>query len=162
MEEKEKTSETTAQVSKNSELDTAQVIEQLKAQVDSLTEANSNLEEAKRAYYDKVLNGSSETPSEEKHRTISEIKADMTKGISSGDMTNLDYCKLAVELDDECRRVNNYSAFLPKGKDVQTTVDEYNTADKMNAILKECIEESDNDPVRFNMALKAHMPKTNR
>lgn len=158
MEEKQ-TSETPSQVPKKSELDTAQVIEQLKAQVDSLQEQNSNLEEAKRQYYDKVLNGSSEAPTEEKHRTISEIKAEMTKGISSGEMTNLEYCKLAVELDDECRRVNNYSCFLPKGKDVQATADEYNTADKMNAVLKECIEEADNDPVRFNMALKAHMSR---
>lgn len=155
----EKQSESTSQVSSNSELDTAQVIEQLKAQVDSLTEQNSNLEEAKRQYYDKVLNGSTPAPTEEKHRTISEIKAEMTKELASGEMSNLDYCKLAVELDDECRRTSNYSCFLPKGKDVEPTAEEYNTADKMNAILKECIEEANNDPIRFNMALKAHMPR---
>lgn len=155
----EKENETTAQVSSNPEIDTAQAIEKLQAQIESLKTENDNLKEVKREYFDKVLNSSGETPTEEKHRPIDEIRKDIVNGVHSDNMSNLDYCKLIIELDDETRRTKGHSAFLPQGKDVNPTVDEYATADKLNSVLKECISQADDDPVQFNMALKAHMPR---
>lgn len=155
----EKENETTAPTSSNPELETAQAIEKLQAQVAALKGENDNLREAKSKYFDKVLNSSGEAPTEEKHRSIDEIRKDLVNGVHSDNMSNLDYCKLIIELDDETRRTKGHSAFLPQGKDVNPTVDEYATADKLNSVLKECINQADDDPVQFNMALKAHMPK---
>lgn len=161
---KTQNSESVAQSSINPEIEQARTLAELKNKVTVLENENKNLQEAKSKYYDQILNGGSADPIvEQKHRPIKEIRDDMIKGFEN-DITNLDYCKLAVELDDAIREDANDrgkvdSAFLPKGKDVQITVDEYNTADKMNKVLKECIEEADGNPDKFNMALEAHMPR---
>lgn len=155
----EQTNDTAAQsaaADANPEAAQAQALIELKSQVDQLSKENANLKEAKARYYDAVLNDGTPTDATPvSHRPLADIKRDMRKE----DLTNLEYCTLAIELDDAVREDTGDSAFLPKGRDVTVTADEMNTADKMNAILKECIAEADGDPVRFNMALKAHMPQ---
>lgn len=166
MEESQKTqnSVTVAQSSVNPEVEQARTLAELKNKLTALETENKNLQEAKTQYYDRVLNGATPDPvAEQKHRSIKEIRDDMIKGYEN-DISNLDYCRLAVELDDAVREDASAhgkidSAFLPKGKDVQVTVDEYATADKMSKVLKECIKEADGSPDKFNMALEAHMPR---
>lgn len=158
------TSESVTQAATNPEVEAAQTLAELKNKVNILENENKNLREAKSKYYDVILNGATSDPVvEQKHRSIKEIRDDIIKGFENN-ISNLDYCKLAVELDDAIRddAADNGkidSAFLPKGKDVQITVDEYNTADKMNKVLKECIDQADGNPEKFNMALESHMSR---
>lgn len=147
----------------NPELTEASTLAKLSNQVNELRKQNEQLQEAKSKYYDQILNGSTAQVAEKKTRSISEIREDLIKSLDH-DVTNLDYCKLAVELDDAVRENaekhnKQDSAFLPKGKQVDPTVDEYNTANKMNNILHECIDECGDDPEKFNMLLNSRMSK---
>lgn len=148
----------------NPETAEAQALSELRKQVDVLSKKNNQLQEAKSKYYDAVLNGVNPAENAQpEHRSIQDIRADLIKGFDAN-ITNLDYCKLAVELDDAVRadaakRGKVDSAFLPHGEKVNVTVDEYNTAEKMNSVLKECIAAADNNPERFNLELKSHMSK---
>lgn len=156
-------SETVPQSSSNPELDQARTLTELKNQITNLENENKNLQEAKSKYYDAVLNGTSSPVAEKKHRSIGEIRGDLIKSLDH-DVTNLDYCTLAVELDNAVRedaeKHNKMdSVFLPHGKDIQPTVDEYNTATKINSVLQDCIDKADGDPERFNMELSSRMSK---
>lgn len=156
----EKKSETSPQ-SANPEVATAELVQRLQARLNKVEAENKSLSEAKAKYYDAVLNGGiSQKPAEVQHRSMEEIRKDLINTFADDkECTNLDYCKLVVELDDESRRTTGESVFLPKGHNVTPTVDEYNTADKMNAVLKECIEKADGNPIAFNAELKTHMAK---
>lgn len=164
-ENKEKLDSVSAtQSSNNPELEQAQALTELQNQVVELKKQNKDLQEAKSKFYDSILNGATQVQvAEPRHRSVKEIREDMVKGFQNN-ITNLDYCKLAVELDDTVRAEAEKhgkidSAFLPKGSDVQPSVDEYATADKMNSVLKECIQLANGDADRFNLELKAHMAK---
>lgn len=155
--------ETVTPTVNNPELTEAQTLNELKNQITELQAQNKNLQEAKTKYYDAVLNGNSAAVEQPEHRSIGDIRADMINGFEHN-ITNLDYCKLAVELDDAVRsdaaKHNKVdSVFLPHGKDIQPTVDEYNSANKMNEVLRQCIDQSNNDPDQFNMLLQSHMSK---
>lgn len=164
MDDEDVKSETASQTpTTNPEVGEAQALSELKKQLDTLKSENQNLKEAKSRYYDAVLNGQLADPVVEKHRPIEDIKKDILTGVEKG-ITNLDYCTLAVELDNAVREDaaetgKEDSVFLPHGKDISPTLDEYNTADKMNAILTECINNSNGSPSRFNMELAQHMNK---
>lgn len=140
----------------NPEADTAEIIKSLKAKVDSLTKENENLEDAKKRYYDAVLNGGLDQKiPEKKHRPVEEIRKDLIDTFKDDkEVTNLDYCKLVLELDEAVRKDTGESVFLPKGHGVVPTQDEYATAEKMHDTLKECIDESQGDPTLFNAQLK--------
>lgn len=143
-----------------SEMESAQVVAALQKKVEELTKRNQDLEKTKVAFYDKVLNSnpSSEGKKEEVHRPIKEIRDELLKKSEEG-VTNLDYCKLAVELDDESIRTKGKSVFLPEGRQVNPTAEEIATASKVNQVFKDCIEEANGDPVRFNMALQSRLRK---
>lgn len=153
-EAKTQTSETAAKTPTNPEVEEVQALNELKKRVEQLTEENKNLQQAKHDYYDAVLNGQKPSaPAEEKHRPIKEIRDDLVKGVENG-ITNLDYCTLVLELDNESRRVNGESCFLPKGHQVgQIKQDEYASADHLNEVLTDCIAKAKGDPNAFNIYL---------
>ncbi len=155
-----KTNESTEPVS-STEADEAKKVLEMKKEMDSLKAENASLRKAKADYYDAVLNEN--VPEEEpKKRTVKEIRDELVKRSEEG-CTNLEYATLAVELDNACKaEKNGQSCFLPKGRDVTPTADEYAVASKMNAVLSECIEESEGDPDLFNMQLEKHLAKSRR
>lgn len=130
----------------------ASTILELKNQLDGLIIENKRLTQAKHDYYDAVLNGTHVEESAPKLRSRDEIRNDLFGREDKDNMTNLDYAKLAVELDDACIRENGESCFLPKGKGVTPTVDERDVAVRMNAALKDCIEQANDDPKEFDRA----------
>lgn len=152
--EENQKSVTADQTVTNPEVTEAQALTELKKRVEELTAENANLQQAKHDYYDAVLNGQQPSaPAEEKHRSIQEIRDELVKGVEKG-ISNLDYCKLVLELDNENRRVNKESCFLPKGHNVgQISQDEYASADHMNDVLDQCIKDSEGDPNAFNILL---------
>lgn len=153
----EKTNETSSQESTtNPEVDSAQALSERNSRIKDLEKQNAQLQEAKSKYYDAVLNGGDAPSAEEKHRSIKDIREDMIKGVENG-INNLDYCKLALELDKEVRRTTNESVFVPKGRQVIVEPKEYASADKLTQCLEDCIRDADGDPVRFNRALQSHI-----
>lgn len=135
----------------------AQIVLDLKKTVDSLKAENAAYKKAQAEVYDKILNGGTADPAEPTHRPIADIKKDLAK-MSDGEATNLEYCKLAIELDDALIADGKDSCFLPKGRDqngeaITPTADEEATASKFHRIIEECIQEANGDPARFNMAL---------
>lgn len=145
---------TASQTTANPEAVEAQALTELKKRVEELSAENANLQQAKHDYYDAVLNGQKPSaPAEEKHRSIQEIRDDLVRGVENG-ISNLDYCRLILELDNENRRVNKESCFLPKGHNVgQISQDEYASADHLNDVLTDCIEKANGDPNAFNVYL---------
>lgn len=132
----------------------AQALSEMRSKVDSLEAENKSLLEAKRKYYDAILNraepGSAEPVA---HRSVSEIRDDLIKR-SNDEISNLDYARLVLEMDSALLDDGKDSCFLPHGKGVSPTSDEYETAEKFHRILQECVDEADGDPTAFNMALK--------
>ncbi len=64
--------------------------------------------------------------------------------------TNLDYAKKVVEMDDWYRENKGESIFLPKGRNVNVTANERDTADRVNAAFKDAIEAANGDPKAFD------------
>lgn len=141
----------------------AQALIELKKKLDEVTAQNEAYKKAQAEVYDKILNGGTADSAEPKHRPIKEIRADLIKGAGS-EISNLDYAKLAIELDDALIADGDDSCFLPKGRmpngeAISPTVDEVATAQKFHSVIEECIQEADGDPARFNMELKMRTSK---
>lgn len=156
---KEEKKETPANGATPNEHDSAQIILDLKKQVEDLTSANKDLKKAQADFYDKILNGGSDPAQPATtHRPIEDIRKDLINSFSDDkEPTNLAYCKLILELDDAVREDTGESVFLPKGHDVTPKVDEYATADKFHDLLKYAIEASEGNPISFNAELEKHI-----
>lgn len=141
----------------------AQALIELKKKLDEATAQNEAYKKAQAEVYDRILNGGTADSTEPMHRPIKEIRADLIKG-AGNEISNLDYAKLAIELDDALIADGEDSCFLPKGRmpngeAISPTVDEVATAQKFHSVIEDCIREADGDPARFNMELKMRTSK---
>lgn len=138
----------------------ASALDEMGKKVKVLEAQNAELLAAKKKYYDSILNGSeSMEDAGPKERTRDEIRKDLFGRKDKDNMSNLEYAKLVVELDDACIREEGESCFIPKGKDVNPTVDERDTAKRFHEVLKTCIKEADGDNEIFNQALARRIKK---
>lgn len=135
----------------------ASALNEMSNKVRTLEAQNAELMAAKKKYYDSILNGQS-VEEVAPYRTRDEIRKDLF-GRDKQEMSNLEYAKLCVELDDACIREEGESCFLPKGKDVTPTADERDTAERFHNALVECIEEAGNDNEIFNQAMARRIKK---
>lgn len=146
-----------------SETESAAIIQDLQAKLAQMASRNADLEKAKTEYYDKVLNGTNTPESEpqEKHRSPDEIRKELRGYLDRDETpTNLAYCKLIVELDNETKRNGEESVFLPKGHKIgQVKPEEEATAEHLNEVLADCIEKSGDDPDAFNILLAKRIQK---
>lgn len=138
-------------------LDEAQALSEMSKKVSALEAQNAELMAAKKKYYDAILNGQTVEEGAQ-YRTKDEIRKDLFKQ-DRDEISNLDYAKLVVELDDACIREDGESCFLPKGKDVTPTADERDTAERFHECLVTCINEADGDNEVFNQALARRIKK---
>lgn len=145
----------------NHAVEEAQALTEMKRRNSELEAENAQLQEAKKQYYDAVLNGQNAEPEVVKLRTRQEIVKDMREAIKNG-VTNVKYAELAVELNEACIRETGESCFLPKGRNVSPTADEVALAEKFPAFLQECLEAADGDPDVFNNEVERHTKKTIR
>lgn len=138
------------------EVEEASIVAELTQKCADLEAQNNSLTEAKRKYYDAVLNGN--TPKEEEVvlRSAKEIRKDLFK--EPENLSNREYARLVVELDDACIRETGESCFLPKGKNITPTVDERDVAKRMNAALRECVDNSKSDE-EFNRLFSGYIKK---
>ena len=70
------------------------------------------------------------------------------------DLNNLEYCKTAVELRDALIEKGERDPFLPFGHDVVATDSDYESANRVATIMKECIDYADGDPDIFTNELQ--------
>lgn len=70
------------------------------------------------------------------------------------DLNNLEYCKTAVELRDALIEKGERDPFLPFGHDVVATDSDYESANRVSTIIKECIDYADGDSNIFTNELQ--------
>ena len=69
-------------------------------------------------------------------------------------LDNLEYCKTAVELRDALIENGERDPFLPFGHDVVATESDYESANRVATIMKECIGYADGDSNIFTNELQ--------
>ena len=92
---------------------------------------------------------------EPKVSAVEKINECRKKLFSKGsDLTNLEYCKTAVELRDALIENGERDPFLPFGHDVVATDSDYESANRVSTIIKECIDYADGDSDIFTNELQ--------
>ena len=89
----------------------------------------------------------------ENKQTIKDLKEELFKN----DLTNLDFCKKALELRSSLMAEGKGDPFLPTGKSVPLTEDDYSAVDRVVDVLEQCIEAADGDPHVFNLAFQKRL-----
>ena len=69
-------------------------------------------------------------------------------------LSNLEYCKTAVELRDALIEKGERDPFLPFGHEVVATDSDYETANRVATVMKECIDYADGDSDIFTNELQ--------
>ena len=69
-------------------------------------------------------------------------------------LDNLEYCKAAVELRDALIEKGERDPFLPFGHEVVATDSDYESANRVATVMKECIDYADGDPDIFTNELQ--------
>ena len=89
---------------------------------------------------------------EPKVSTVDKINELRTKLFSKvSNLNNLDYCKTAVELRDALIENGEKDPFLPFGHNVLATDSDYESAERVANVMKECIDYADgNDDIFTN------------
>lgn len=132
---------------------------ELKKKVDELEAKNKEYQETEKQYYSKVLNDDTVVPDNGSKRSIDEITKEMADKVKKG-CSNLDYIKLALELNDRYKENNGKSVFLPKtlkGKSSTITREERENAQEFEDTMKELVKEANGDSKKFNRLLEDAM-----
>lgn len=160
MDNVEERNETALPASNSDLLDEAQALSEMSRKVKNLEAENAELLVAKRKYYDSILNG--QTVEEvAQYRTLDEIRKDLFQP-DRDEISNLDYAKLALELDDACIRETGQSCFIPVGTEVTPTVDEKDVAVRFHELLEQAIADSNGDRDTFNSILGRYIKDKKR
>ena len=92
---------------------------------------------------------------EPKVSAVDKINECRKKLFSKGsNLSNLEYCKTAVELRDALIENGERDPFLPFGHDVVATDSDYESAERVANIMKECIDYADGDSNIFTNELQ--------
>lgn len=70
------------------------------------------------------------------------------------DMTNLDYVSNALKLRDALMKEGQMDPFVPQGKKIHPTDEDFSKANKVASVLQECVDYADGDPMVFTDELK--------
>ena len=105
---------------------------------------------------DALANGTNiEGKVEPKIDAIENINNLRKKLFSKGsNLDNLEYCKTAVELRDALIENGERDPFLPFGHNVVATDSDYETANRVATVMKECIDYADGDSDIFTNELQ--------
>ena len=72
----------------------------------------------------------------------------------ANNLNNLEYCKAAVDLRDALIEKGERDPFLPFGHNVVATDSDYETANRVATVMKECIDYADGDSDIFTNELQ--------
>ena len=99
-------------------------------------------------------------PDEEPVEEPVDISA-LREDIFNGDNTNLQYVEKTLKLRNELIKRGERDPFLPWGKNINPTTDDMDKADKVAAILQDCVDIADGDSQIFTRELQRRTVETN-
>ena len=105
---------------------------------------------------DAIIDGNSvetEIVDDNKKPTISELRSKLY-GPGHKDMTNLEYVSNTLELRKQIMEQGGTDPFVPVGRKVKATYQDFETANSIADVLEECVKAADGDPVAFNNELR--------
>ena len=140
---------------KGKELQEAEALIQLKNANEELMKENEELKEAKKTFYDSILNKQpAENPNVEEPKVDIE---DLRKKTFSTDQTNLEYWTNALALRDALIKEGKPDPFLPCGTNVNVTDSDIAAAEKVAKQMAELVEKADGSPDAFNALYQARV-----
>lgn len=128
-------------------------INNLKASTVSREKYDKLMQENKNLLTSLVNGNPTSTEEEPTYRTAAEIRPELRK-----EMTNLDFCKTALELREAVLREEGKDIFVGRGHDIVPTNESYESAEKVATVMQECIEYANGDSQVFTNEL---MRRTN-
>lgn len=142
------------------------VVTELKRRLDALEQENNQLKADKSELLNNFINDQPPAQKEDSKPPVNEPKVHKTEeqlakefnDLVKSNPSNLEYAKKAIEMDDWYIENKGESIFLPKGHEVVVTENERATAERVHAALKDCIEQSNDDPRVFNATLSKICP----
>lgn len=133
------------------ENDYIKTIQDLKANTVSKDQYEKLKKENKQLLDTLVSGGTIEQPKEK-------VDVDrLRRELNNGNISNLEYCKTALELRDAIIEEGGRDPFLPFGTHVSPEDSDYASAEKVAQVLKECIDYADGDSSIFTMELQRKM-----
>ena len=131
-------------------------------EITSLKDENSKLLDAKKKYYDKVLevDPPSETP--EDTRDTQSFNKSFFDNLEN--CNNLEYAKNMLAIQEARKREGKQSGFLPQSYERPTPTERelYDYDGVLEICLKECVEEANGDPQLFELAWARRVKNTVR
>ena len=118
-------------------------------------EAYDKLMGDNKALLDAIINGG-EIPSPSEPKQPADIAALRKELFSSesGDLSNIDYIKKALELRDALIEQQGVDPFLPMGKNISPTAEDMESSNKLADAFRSCIEYADGDSQLFTQELQ--------
>lgn len=75
----------------------------------------------------------------------------------SSNRSNLDYVKDALTLRQALIERGQLDPFVPRGKQIKTTREDYECADRVARVLQECVDDAKDDPEAFTNLLRSRI-----
>lgn len=140
------------------ETDYIAAIEELKNSTVSKEEYQKLRDENKKLLQS-LIRGDQITPETETTPDIKVLRAKLFS--EDSDLSNLDYAATALELRQALIDAGEKDPFLPWGKNISPTVEDIDAAERVAAVLNDCIEYANGDSAVFTNELQRRMIDSN-
>lgn len=106
--------------------------------------------EEKKQLLKSLVNGEKiEQPEEEKMPLL-----DLNKKLFTQDLNNLEFIKTALELRERTLEETGKDIFLPEGKNIAPSQEDYQCAEKVASVFQQCVDIADGDSNVFTNELQ--------
>lgn len=116
-------------------------------------EAFEKLQEENKQLLNSLVNGETIEVEKEKQVDIEELREKLY-GAKKHDMTNLEYVSTVLELREALLKNGEIDPFVPQGKKIHPTDEDFTKANKVANVLQECVDYADGDANVFTDELK--------
>ena len=129
-----------------------EAIKEMKANTVS-KEAYVKLQQENKQLLNSLVNGQSIEVEKEEPVDIDGLRQKLFSA-KKHDMTNLEYVSNALKLREALMEKGEMDPFVPSGKKIHPTDDDFKQADKVATVLQECVDYADGDAMVFTDELK--------
>lgn len=117
-------------------------------------EAYLKLKEENKQLLNSLVNGEGvDTPAVEEKESIEELRSKLF-GTKRQDLTNLEFVENALKLREALMEKGETDPFVPTGSKIKPEDDDFEKAEKVAKVLKDCVDYADGDPDVFTDELK--------
>ena len=116
-------------------------------------EAYVKLQQENKQLLNSLVNGQSIEVEKEEPVDIDGLRQKLFSA-KKHDMTNLEYVSNALKLREALMERGEMDPFVPSGKKIHPTDDDFKKADKVATVLQECVDYADGDAMVFTDELK--------